>query len=290
MVTAEPYVWCEQPSKLEGRNANPWQRTNSEFARAAFVLVCATFRIVVYSVLTQCVESDALHPVTPYNDSVLLARLDSAGRDKLSGDLNGRYKDLLSENGQHMRDLKAGQLLANQSPLLCWSSISITEAFAAWLRFLLSKYWRLSRDNSSLEILLSAFSSTFSALLTLGPAVCCLLFRQRDVGTLLRKMQINCGRKSEKFWAPSAAHQGKLVPQNLKGVIAFASTLGLLLQALPCRGFRSDAPAFACSRYTLVAEHGERHFNRRFVAAQDDRDQGRHSMRASHMADWAAKA
>jgi hypothetical protein len=120
MVTAEPYVWCEQPSKLEGRNANPWQRTNSEFARAAFVLVCATFRIVVYSVLTQCVESDALHPVTPYNDSVLLARLDSAGRDKLSGDLNGRYKDLLSENGQHMRDLKAGQLLANQlaSPLL----------------------------------------------------------------------------------------------------------------------------------------------------------------------------
>ena len=39
------------------------------------------------------------------------------------------------------------------------------------------------------------------------------------------------------FLGRSAAHCESEFPQNLKGVIASASTLGLLLQALPCAGF-----------------------------------------------------
>ena len=60
---------------------------------------------------------------------------------------------------------------------------------------------------------------------------------------------------SKEFWAPSTAHDEREFAQNLKGVIAFASTLGLLLASAAVRGLRSDEPAFACSRYTPVAEH-----------------------------------
>jgi hypothetical protein len=74
----------------------------------------------------------------------------------------------------------------------------------------------------------------------------------------------------------SAAHDESEFPQNLKGVIAFASTLGLLLQALPCAGFdqmRQLLPATDIRPVQpseiLVAEHAKIHFNRRFVAAQD---------------------
>jgi hypothetical protein len=45
------------------------------------------------------------------------------------------------------------------------------------------------------------------------------------------------GQKPIEKWAASAAHYESESPQNLKGVIAFASTLAFLLQALPCAGF-----------------------------------------------------